>query len=96
MEEIKQLIVEMQDAFKRNYRFFKYYIFFLCEDAKNGIYLTQNEFEYTLDHLLDYAIYINIEEEFELMKNAYISIYPDSVEQYIKYYNDSFADIEED
>ena len=96
MEEIKQLIVEMQDAFKRNYRFFKYYILLLCEDAKDGIYLTQNEFEYTLDYLLDYAIYINIEEEFELMKNAYISIYPDSVEQYIKYYNDSFADIEED
>ena len=96
MEEIKQLIVEMQDTLKRNYRFFKYYILLLCEDAKNGIYLTQNEFEYTLDYLLDYAIYINIEEEFELMKNAYISIYPDSVEQYIKYYNDSFADIEED
>ena len=96
MEEIKQLIVEMQDALKRNYRFFKYHILLLCEDAKNGIYLTQNEFEYTLDHLLDYAIYINIEEEVELMKNAYISIYPDIVEQYIKYYHEQFDDPEED
>ena len=96
MEEIKQLIVEMQDAFKRNYRFFKYYILLLCEDAKDGIYLTQNEFEYTLDYLLDYAIYINIEEEVELMKNAYISIYPDIVEQYIKYYHEQFDDPEED
>ena len=96
MEEIKQLIVEMQDGLKRNYRFFKYYILLLCEDAKNGIYLTQNEFEYTLDHLLDYAIYINIEDEFELMKSAYIAIYPDSVEQYIIYYKDPFADVEEE
>ena len=96
MEEIKQLIVEMQENLKRNYRLFRYHILLICEDAENGIYLSKNEFERILDRLLDYAFHINVEEEFELMKSAYIAIYPDSVEQYIIYYKDLFADVEEE
>jgi hypothetical protein len=60
----------------------------ICEDAKHNIYLSQNDFERMLDVLLNYAMHVDIKKEFDILINTYLSIYPDSVEDYMKYYNE--------
>ena len=64
----------------------------ICEDAKHNIYLSQNDFERMLDLLLNYAMHVDIKKEFDILINTYLSIYPDSVEIYLKYYNEKLED----
>ena len=40
-----------------------------------------------VDLLLNYAMYVDIKNEFDSLIKAYFTLYPDSVENYIGYYN---------
>ena len=88
IKEIKEEINNLRLILNAYYKYIKIEIIEICRCANHGIYLTQNNFERTLDVLLEYSYHVDVDEEFELITNTYISIYPDSVEQYIKYYNE--------
>ena len=37
-------------------------------------------------------MHVDIKKEFDVLINAYLSIYPDSVEIYLKYYNETLEE----
>ena len=88
MEEIKKMILQLKIQMQNYYHVVIEEVSLICEDAKHNIYLSQNDFERMLDILLDYAMHVDVEKEFNILINTYLSIYPDSVEDYIKYYNE--------
>ena len=45
-----------------------------------------------LDLLLNYATYVDVKKEFDILINTYLSIYPDSVNNYLKYYNETLEE----
>ncbi len=96
IESIKQGIQELKKEMEKSYVLIKEYILNICEASRNKEYLSQNDFERTLDILLDYGFHVNIEEEFELMRSTYITIYPDSVNQYIEFYKEQFFEENEE
>lgn len=86
--EIKKMILQMKIQMQNYYYIVIEEVSLICEDAKHNIYSSQNDFERMLDVLLNYAMHVDIKKEFDILINAYLSIYPDSVEDYIKYYNE--------
>ena len=88
IEEIKKMILQMKIEMQNYYYIVIEEVSLICEDAKHNIYLSQNDFERMLDVLLNYATYVDVKKEFDILINTYLSIYPDSVEDYIKYYNE--------
>ena len=88
MEEIKKMILQLKIQMQNYYHVVIEEVSLICEDAKHNIYLSQNDFERMLDILLDYAMHVDVKKEFNILINTYLSIYPDSVEDYIKYYNE--------
>ena len=88
IEEIKKMILQMKIEMQNYYYIVIEEVSLICEDAKHNIYLSQNDFERMLDVLLNYATYVDIKKEFDILINTYLSIYPDSVEDYMKYYNE--------
>ena len=45
-----------------------------------------------LDILLNYAMHVDIKKEFDILINVYFSVYPDSIESYIGYYNETLEE----
>lgn len=88
IEKIKKMILQMKIEMQNYYYIVIEEVSLICEDAKHNIYLSQNDFERMLDILLDYAMYVDIKNEFDNLINVYLLIYPDSVESYIGYYNE--------
>ena len=88
IEEIKKMILQMKIQMQNYYQFVIEEVSLICEDAQHNIYLSQNDFERMLDVLLNYAMHVDIKKEFDILINTYLSIYPDSVEDYMKYYNE--------
>ena len=88
IEEIKKMILQMKIQMQNYYYIVIEEVSLICEDAKHNIYLSQNDFERMLDVLLNYATYVDVKKEFDILINTYLSIYPDSVEDYMKYYNE--------
>lgn len=88
IEELKQIVLELKIQMRESYHILKEEIFLLCDDVKDNIYLSQNDFELMLDLLLNYAMYVDIKNEFDSLIKAYFTLYPDSVENYIGYYNE--------
>lgn len=82
MDDIKELVNDLLKQLEKDYKKVKEQILVLYKQAKNRIYLSKNEFERTLDILLDYSMHLDVKEEFELLYSAYINIYPYSVESY--------------
>ena len=87
IEEIKKMILQMKIEMQNYYYIVIEEVSLICEDAKHNIYLSQNDFERMLDVLLNYATYVDVKKEFDILINTYLSIYPDSVNNYIIYYN---------
>lgn len=85
MNDIKKYVKDFLKQLQKEYQIVKSQISVLCDDAKSGIYLSRNEFERTLDILLDYSLHLNVEEEFEPLCSMYIEKYLDSIESYKKY-----------
>lgn len=90
--EIKKMILQMKIQMQNYYQFVIEEVSLICEDAKHNIYLSQNDFERMLDVLLNYATYVDVKKEFDILINTYLSIYPDSVNNYIKYYNETLEE----
>lgn len=88
IEEIKKMILQMKIQMQNYYYIVIEEVSLICEDAKHNIYLSQNDFERMLDVLLNYAMHVDVKNEFNILINTYLSIYPDSVEDYMKYYNE--------
>lgn len=86
--EIKKMILQMKIQMQNYYYIVVEEVSLICEDAKHNIYLSQNDFERMLDVLLNYAMHVDVKKEFDILINKYLSIYPDSVEDYMKYYNE--------
>ena len=82
MDDIKELVNDFLKQLEKDYKIVKEQILVLYKEAKNGIYLSENEFELTLDILLDYSLHVNVKEEFELLSSVYFNIYPYSIESY--------------
>ena len=92
IEEIKKMILQMKIQMQNYYYIVIEEVSLICEDAKHNIYLSQNDFERMLDVLLNYAMHVDIKKEFDILINTYLSIYPDSVNNYIKYYNETLEE----
>jgi hypothetical protein len=92
IEEIKKMILQMKIQMQNYYYIVIEEVSLICEDAKHNIYLSQNDFERMLDVLLNYATYVDVKKEFDILINTYLSIYPDSVNNYIKYYNETLEE----
>ena len=92
IEEIKKMILQMKIEMQNYYYIVIEEVSLICEDAKHNIYLLQNDFERMLDVLLNYATYVDVKKEFDILINKYLSIYPDSVNNYIKYYNETLEE----
>ena len=92
IEEIKKMILQMKIQMQNYYYIVIEEVSLICEDAKHNIYLSQNDFERMLDVLLNYATYVDVKKEFDILINTYLSIYPDSVNNYIKYYNETLVE----
>ena len=92
IEEIKKMILQMKIEMQNYYYIVIEEVSLICEDAKHNIYLSQNDFERMLDVLLNYATYVDVKKEFDILINTYLSIYPDSVNNYIKYYNETLEE----
>lgn len=92
IEEIKKMILQMKIEMQNYYYIVIEEVSLICEDAKHNIYLSQNVFERMLDVLLNYATYVDVKKEFDILINTYLSIYPDSVNNYIKYYNETLEE----
>ena len=92
IEEIKKMILQMKIEMQNYYYIVIEEVSLICEDAKHNIYLSQNDFERMLDVLLNYATYVDIKKEFDILINTYFSVYPDSVESYIGYYNETLEE----
>lgn len=88
IEEIKQMALHIKNMMQNHYHIIIEEVSLVCENAKHNIYLSQNDFERILDILLDYAMHVEIKNEFDNLINVYLLIYPDSVESYIGYYNE--------
>ena len=82
MDDMKELVKDFLKQLEKDYKIVKEKILVLYKQAKNRIYLSKNEFERTLDILLDYSLHLDVKEEFDLLCSAYINIYPYSVESY--------------
>ena len=92
IEEIKKMILQMKIEMQNYYYIVIEEVSLICEDAKHNIYLSQNDFERMLDVLLNYATYVDVKKEFDILINTYLLIYPDSVNNYIKYYNETLEE----
>ena len=92
IEEIKKMILQMKIEMQNYYYIVIEEVSLICEDAKHNIYLSQNDFERMLDVLLNYAMLVDVKKEFDILINTYLSIYPDSVNNYIKYYNETLEE----
>lgn len=92
IEEIKKMILQMKIEMQNYYYIVIEEVSLICEDAKHNIYLSQNDFERMLDVLLNYATYVDVKKEFDILINTYLSIYPDIVNNYIKYYNETLEE----
>ena len=92
IEEIKKMILQMKIEMQNYYYIVIEEVSLICEDAKHNMYLLQNDFERMLDVLLNYATYVDVKKEFDILINTYLSIYPDSVNNYIKYYNETLEE----
>ena len=92
IEEIKKMALQLKIQMQNYYHVVIEEVSLICEDAKHNIYLSQNDFERMLDILLNYAMHVDIKKEFDVLINAYLSIYPDSVEIYLKYYNETLEE----
>lgn len=92
IEEIKKMILQMKIEMQNYYYIVIEEVSLVCEDAKHNIYLSQNDFERMLDVLLNYATYVDVKKEFDILINTYLLIYPDSVNNYIKYYNETLEE----
>ena len=92
IEEIKKMILQMKIEMQNYYYIVIEEVSLICEDAKHNMYLLQNDFERMLDVLLNYATYVDVKKEFDILINKYLSIYPDSVNNYIKYYNETLEE----
>ena len=92
IEEIKKMILQMKIQIQNYYYIVIEEVSLICEDAKHNIYLSQNDFERMLDVLLNYATYVDVKKEFDILINTYLLIYPDSVNNYIKYYNETLEE----
>ncbi len=88
IEEIKKMVLQLKIEMQNYYHVVIEEVSLICEDAKHNIFLSQNDFERMLDVLLNYAMHVDIKKEFDILINTYLSIYPDSVEDYMKYYNE--------
>lgn len=96
IESIKQDIQELKKEMEKSYVLVKEYVLNICEATRNKEYLSQYDFESTLDLLLNYAYHVNIEEELELIKSTYFPLYPDSISQYMEFYEEQLSEENEE
>ena len=92
IEEIIKMMLQLKIQMQNYYHVVIEEVSLICEDAKHNLYLSQNDFERMLDLLLNYAMHVDIKKEFDILINTYLSIYPDSVEDYVKYYNETLEE----
>ena len=92
IEEIKKMVLQLKIEMQNYYHVVIEEVSLICEDAKHNIYLSQNDFERMLDILLNYAMHVDIKKEFDILIDVYFSVYPDSVESYIGYYNETLEE----
>ena len=92
IEEIKKMVLQLKIEMQNYYHVVIEEVSLICEDAKHNIYLSQNDFESMLDILLNYAMHVDIKKEFDILIDVYFSVYPDSVESYIGYYNETLEE----